>query len=361
LFNANLPFQWQKRDNKYPVLMASTPTTPNSMGINQDGQDYSYFSSVKLGSKGKDLWLLIDTGSSNTWMFGSDCSDHACTKHDTFGKGDSDTLNVTKNEWNVSYGTGDVGGVVASDKFSFAGYDVEVGFGLALNASDDFLTYPMDGILGLGRTISNKLGTPTLMDVMASKKLLKANLLGVHLSRSADGTTDGQITFGAPDTSKFTGDLSYTKSVSADGLWEIAADGAGIDGQSLGFKGKTAIIDTGTSYVLMPPGDAKTLHSKIPGGSNSGETYTIPCNTTASVQFTFSGKTYDVPPKDYVGKPDKTGMMCASNIVGHQSFGPDAWLLGDVFLKNVYSVFDFDQDRIGMNSTLSLICVTDIL
>ena len=317
------------------------------MGINQDGQDYSYFSSIKIGSRSKDMLMLIDTGSANTWVFGSDCTTQVCSKHDTFGKSDSDTLNITSAQWSVTYGTGKVAGVVASDKFAFADYDVEIGFGLALTGSDDFITYPMDGILGLGRASSNRLGTPTLMDVIASQKLLKANMFGVHLSRSADGATDGQITFGAPDTSKFSGDLSYTNTISTDGLWEIPADGAGVNGQSLELAGKTAIIDTGTSYILMPLEDATALHAKVPGSANSGETFTVPCDTTLAVQFTFSGVAYDVLPKDYVGKPDKTGKTCASNIIGRQSFGADTWLLGDVFLKNVYTVFDFDQDRIG--------------
>jgi cathepsin D len=323
------------------------------MAIHQDGQDFSYFSSIKIGSEGKDMWMLIDSGSANTWVFASGCTTQACSKHDTFGEPHSDTLNITSNEWSVSYGTGDVGGVVARDKFTFAGYDVELGFGLALNASDDFVNYPMDGILGLGRVSSNKLGTPTLMDVLANQKVLKANMFGVHLSRSVDGAIDGQITFGAADDSKFSGDLSYTNSVSTDGLWEIPAEEVGVGGQSAGLTGKTAIIDTGTSYILMPPNDAKALHAKLPGSSNNGEKFTIPCDTKVPIQFTFSGITYDVSPKDYVGKPDKAGKVCVSNVIGHQSFGPDTWLLGDVFLKNVYTVFDFDKDRIGMLTIIS--------
>ncbi len=294
--------------------------------------------------------MLIDSGSANTWMFGADCTVEACSKHDRFGPGDSDTLNITSRKWSVTYGTGKVEGIVASDTFAFAGYEVEIGFGLASNASNDFSTYPMDGILGLGRDSSNRLGTPTLMDIMASQQLLKANMFGVHLSRSGDGANDGQITFGAPDSSKFSGDLSYIDGVSTDGLWEIPAEGVAVDGQSLGLTGKTAIIDTGTSYILMPPEDAKALHAKLPGSESRGETFTVPCDINLPVQFIFSGVTYDVSPKDYVGKPDKTGKICSSNIVGHQSFGPDAWLLGDVFLKNVYTVFDFDKDRIGMLS-----------
>lgn len=300
------------------------------------------------------MWMLIDSGSANTWVFGANCSAEACTRHDTFGKDDSDTLNITSARWSVSYGTGNVGGIVASDNFAFADYDVELGFGLAMNASDDFTSYPMDGILGLGRASSNKLGTATLMDVLADQKLLEANMFGVHLSRSVDGAADGQITFGAADTSKFSGDLSYTTSLSTDGLWEIPADGVGVDGQDVGLVGKTAIIDTGTSYILMPLADAKVLHAKLPGSTSAGESFSVPCDTSLLVQFTFSGVVYNVLPKDYVGKPDTTGKMCASNIIGHQSFGKDTWLLGDAFLKNVYTVFDFDEDRIGMLRNISL-------
>ena len=324
------------------------------MAISQDGQDYSYFSGIKLGSKGKDMWMLIDSGSANTWVFGSDCESQACNKHETFGNGDSDTLNTSSTEWSLKYGTGEVGGVVASDRFAFAGFDVDIGFGLASHASNEFSTYPMDGILGLGRGSSNKLGTPTLMDVMAGQKLLKANMFGIHLSRSADGTADGQISFGGPDTSKFSGELSYTNSISIDGLWEIPADGAGVDSHSVGVSGKTAIIDTGTSYILMPLNDAKALHAKLPGSLNHGETFTIPCNTSLPIQFTFSKVSYDVLAKDYVGEPDKTGETCRSKIEGRQAFGADTWVLGAAFLKNVYTVFDFDNHWIGMPIVVSL-------
>lgn len=336
-----------KRDNKYPVSIASPPTLPNSMAISQDGQDYSYFSAIKLGSKGKDMWMLIDSGSANTWVFGSDCESQACKNHNTFGSSDSDTLNMSSADWSLTYGTGDVGGVVASDKFAFAGFDVDIGFGLALNASDEFTTYPMDGILGLGRDSSNRLGTPTLMDVMADQKLLKANMFGILLSRSADGRADGQITFGGADTSKFSGELSYTDSISIDGLWEIPTDGAAVDNHSVGLTGKTAIIDTGTSYILMPLNDAKALHARLPGSLNHGDTFTIPCNTSLPIQLTFSEVSYEVLAMDYVGEADKTGKMCRSKIVGRQAFGTNTWVLGAAFLKNVYTVFDFDNHRIG--------------
>jgi cathepsin D len=323
---------------------------PNAMAIDEDGQDLSYFSAIKFGSKGKDMWMLLDTGAANTWVMGSNCTTSACLAHDTFGGQDSSTLHVTATPWSVSYGTGTVEGVTVTDTVAFANYSVGMGFGSATSASNDFNNYPMDGILGLGRTASNQIGTPTVMQVLDNKNLLQANILGIHLQRNSDGAKDGQITFGGVDHSKFQGSLSYTATVSADSnLWEIPVDDVAVGGISCKLTGRSAIIDTGTSYVLMPLGDAKILHAQIPGSINTGGSpnFMIPCTTTKTIQFTFSGVTYSVQPKDYMSKADSTGKMCASNIIGQQAYSANQWILGDVFLKNVYTVFDFDKDRIG--------------
>jgi hypothetical protein len=319
----------------------------NAMAINEDRQDFSYFSGVKFGSEGTNLWMLIDTGAANTWVMGSQCTTSACNTHDTFGTTDSETLNTTTSPWTVSYGTGTVSGVLASDMVALANYSIDLGFGLATTTSDDFNNYPMDGILGLGRPDSNKLDTPSLMSLMASQELLQSNILGIHLQRAGDGATDGQITFGAVDNAKFTSPLSYTNTVTAGGLWEIPVGDAAVGSSSAKMTGKTAVVDTGTSYILMPPLDAATFHALFQGSTGSGANYMIPCSTTAMISFTFSGVAYQVPPKDYLGKADSTGKMCASNIIGQQAFGANQWILGDVFLKNVYTVFDFDENRIG--------------
>jgi cathepsin D len=318
---------------------------PNGLAIDEDGQDFSYFSVMRFGSKGQPMYMLIDSGSANTWVFDSDCPSSACLDHNTFGASDSNTLDITNNTWSLTYGTGEVTGVVASDTVAFANYSIDLGFGLAQTASNDFNYYPMDGILGLGRQSSNVLGVPTVMEELDSQNLLRSNIIGIHLQRSSTGDKDGQITFGGVDKSKFDFPLSYTNSMANDSNWEIPVGDAGVDGRQCQFTGKSAIVDTGTSYVLMPLQDALALHQLIPGSAHTGENFVIPCDATAIVQFTFSGVTYNVGPEDYLGKA--SGTTCASNIIGHQAFGPNQWILGDVFLKNVYTVFDFDKNRIG--------------
>ncbi|KAL8953540.1 MAG: hypothetical protein Q9222_000598 [Ikaeria aurantiellina] len=186
------------------------------------------------------------------------------------------------------------------------------------------------------------------MDMIQQANILPSNLFGVNLQRSSDGSADGELSFGSPDTTKYRGELSYTDTIADATMWEIPIDEARVGGRSCRIAGKTAIIDTGTSFVLLPPADARELHSRIPGTKEDGETYSIPCSTQTPIQLRFSGVLYSILPADYVGPPVSAGSnRCTSNIVGRQPFEAGQWLIGDVFLKNVYSVFDYDKERVG--------------
>lgn len=334
-----------RKSNTYPITTSTTPTQANSAAIDQDGTDFSYFAVVEFGSNETPMYLLMDTGASSTWVMGTSCTSTGCQNHDTFGATDSTTYSQTSDPFSISYGTGTVSGNYASDTIKFAGFTLNMTFGVATTTSSDFASYPMDGIMGLARTSQDE---PTILEVISNANVLKSNIFGVNLDRDSDGTHDGEINFGAPDTSKYSGSLEYTNLANTNGDWVIGADDFGINNKGLGVTGRVAYIDTGTSYIFMPPADAKTLHGAISGSkaSSDGSTWYVPCSTTAAVQFFFSGVGYSVSSKDWVG--GKVGDLCTSNIYGVSVVGDSAWLLGDTFLKNVYTVFDADKNRVGM-------------
>jgi len=104
--------------------------------------------------------------------------------------------------------------------------------------------------------------------------------------------------------------------------------------------------------MIIPPDDADTLHNAIPGSVTDGQgNYAFPCSTDADIALVFGDTPFSISPKDYVGSPlSGSSNLCQSNIVGQQIGGPTQWLSGDVFLKNVYTVFDFDNNQIGFGS-----------
>jgi hypothetical protein len=87
------------RENKYPIVNSNDPKQANSVAVDQDGKDISYMVAVTIGSSKEEYHLLLDSAASNTWVMGQDCTTDACKEHNTFGKADSDTLQVrTLNE-----------------------------------------------------------------------------------------------------------------------------------------------------------------------------------------------------------------------------------------------------------------------
>ncbi|OQD73833.1 hypothetical protein PENDEC_c013G02454 [Penicillium decumbens] len=335
-----------RRDDTYSIVEADTPTLPNSAPLDQDGMDFSYFAVVEVGSQKEEMWLVLDTGSPSSWVFSSSCTDSVCTSHHTWDKTQSSTYISNGSAYSVGYGSGTVHGDLGQDTMSIAGMDVTFTFGSASAADKAFASYPIDGILGLGRSQTAGWSIPSFMDVVAANGMLGSNIVGFSLSRASDNPKDGEVNFGDVDTTKFDGKISYTATNQA--TWTIPLDDVYVNGQACGFTGKSATIDTGTTYFLIPPADAATLFARIPGSSKSGENYIIPCDSTATLQLEFSGIKYSIEPEDYIGATSTGG--CVSTIVGHESDGPNTWLVGDVFLKNVYAVFDYDNSQIGFGS-----------
>lgn len=324
----------------YRVVKAQDPAVDNSAGIDQDGTDYSYFAEVEFGSEAKPLYMLLDTGASTTWVMGSMCTSKSCLIHDTFGPDDSKTYNDTGEAYSVEYGTGSVRGHIVEDKLSLAGLSVTLPFGVANTTSDQFTQFPFDGILGLSTS------PDTWLSAVKNANLIRSNIFGISLSRNSDGTNDGEIVFGGLNKDKYTGDITYTSLKSPGGAWMIPLDDVMVGNDSAGIKGRSAYIDTGTSFIFGPPDDVEALYKQIPGSSSTdGVTYIVPCDSDKEVAFTFSGKSWPVSTKDWISAPNNKG-VCNGNFYGKE-YVPGGWLLGDVFLKNVYGVFDIDNSRIG--------------
>lgn len=120
-----------------------------------------------------------------------------------------------------------------------------------------------------------------------------------------------------------------------------------------------AAIDTGTTLIGGPSAAVQAIYAQIPGSQqlsgNLAGFYGFPCETNVSVNFSFGGKSWPISPDDMnVGRVSSGSDICAGGIfdltagssIPTGGGNPD-WVVGDAFLKNVYSVFRYQPAGVG--------------
>ncbi|CAE6462297.1 unnamed protein product [Rhizoctonia solani] len=340
------------------VTNSTKPTTANSVALDNEANDIGYLATLQLGTPPRDFRLLMDSGSADMWVGGETCQSQAgggCGNHAFLGAKSSTSFKSAGRIFQVTYGTGQVAGDVITDDVVIAGLKLPAHtFGAATVESVEFSSNdtPFDGLVGLAKsTLSNqKVDTPP--ESLAKAGLIQSAITSYKIPRLADGKNDGEITFGGIDETKIDAATTTTMAnVNPNGFWEVPFTAA-VGGKDIGLTGRTAILDTGTSLIIAPPADAQALHAQIPGAKSDGQGgFTIPCTTDAQVAFTMGGQSFAIDPRDLLFVPVNQNNLqgdCVSGIMSGQIGGPQEWLVGDVFLKNVYFSHDVTKNAITL-------------
>ena len=250
---------------------------------------------------------------------------------------------ASQKPFNVTYGTGSVQGNIITDNIAVAGLQLPGHiFGVATTETDDFAgnKTSFDGIMGVAQSTLSQQKTLTPVESLAKAGQIQEAITSFKISRLADQKNDGEVTFGGLDASKFDQNTLVTlDNVNQNGFWEGKLDSVTLDGTDLGLNGRTAILDTGTTLMVVPDADAQAIHKVIPGAKKAKGGFTVPCTTNSSLALTFGKQQFPIDPRDIAFLPvdqnDLTG-DCVSGISAGQAGGPNQWLVGDVFLKNAY-------------------------
>jgi len=307
-----------------------------------------YVGSISIGSPPQMIPVIFDTGSGNLWVTSTLCHAEPCLVH----KDESYNRRLSKNFHRiglgvrVTFGTGQVQGEINRDTFELGNLTIpQQKFGEILHERGNvFSSGKFSGILGLAYPNMAAYGITPVFDSIINNKLLVNNIMTFFYS--TDATTDGQITLGFVDKSKYSGKLNYYKVVDKF-YWSIKLDDILLNGKSLGLcdEGCKAVVDTGTSLITGPTDDLRKLLRSIKVEDNC-DGY----ETAETVTFVLSGDKYVLQGKDYILKKkyrnkDKCRAMMMPLDVP-RPHGP-VWILGDVFMQKFYTVFNRDNDSVG--------------
>jgi len=332
-----------------PSLLESSGTAVIDLYNFDDAQ---YYGQVYIGTPKQSFLVLFDTGSSNLWIPSSTCKN--CGAHNKFTDADSSTYIANGTTFFIEYGTGELKGYLSSDILYVGNLSTRVTFGEATDEPGlTFKEAKFDGIFGLGfRDISVDDVDPPFY-VLEQVGLLNQFLFTFYLQ--SNDQRDGELMIGDIDETHYTGDIWYTPLIQ-ETYYMIAIAGATMSGSSITTVQK-AICDSGTSLLVGPTADVAAIAKTLGATEVTTGEYSIDCKTDLpDLIFTLGSgsdtQAFTIPGDIWKIKVCDFDVICecllgmAGMDIPDRDGGP-FWILGDVFIREFFTVFDMGNLRLG--------------
>ncbi|OWZ20402.1 Aspartyl protease [Phytophthora megakarya] len=352
---------------------AAQPPLPREKRVTlQNFGNVQYIGSVGFGNPPQYFDVVFDTGSSDTWIPGASCD--SCGSHHQFNAQKSSTFLDTEEKFYDAYGSGSVSGTVVVDTVTISGYTVSsVRFGVIDDESDKLQEFLADGIFGLGFEGLAHISRPTVFAALAGENAELENMFAFYLTPEAY-RTGSELHIGGYDLSvvgpnasfhytpvvklpEFDSFMYWTIKLNNFSVRPSSSDSTSLAGNDSGGTAESdvpvnmcdpfcyAIVDTGTSLISVPAGQYDEVVSKITRGLDCDD---IDCNSVAVKDFPVlhfgmePDNVFLLQPQDYV--------LCSGwgqCKLQFQSTTDEWWILGDVFIKTYYTLFDAERMRVG--------------
>ncbi|CAJ0566433.1 unnamed protein product, partial [Mesorhabditis spiculigera] len=310
-----------------------------------------YYGEIEVGTPSQKFYTDFDTGSSITWQACSSCREGSCAQQtlDKFDCSGSSTCNTTTDKetflsvrFSVPYADrSEVSGRLFTDRLCLAGYCTKepVPIGCADTMKGVF-TRKLGGIFGLDIA-----GIPmsALHSIFEDKKNCPDPVFAFYLNTTLDNTqqSGGEITFCEADPEHYEGPISWVP-VDAevrDEAWFVTPEKIVVGQRE--FPGVSAVVDSGTTMMLLPEEILEELALR-----KLDDEYPCANATDFPVISLFMGA-YEIrmTGADYSIQTSKRG-YCSLGVSGSSGI-QGINILGDVFMRKVYTVFDYGNRRIG--------------
>ncbi|XP_046672773.1 cyprosin-like [Homalodisca vitripennis] len=349
----------QREHNVERLSALARAVKSNSFGDQQavtlkDVQDVYYYGIMSFGTPKQLVNILFDSGSADLWVASIDICTYDntyCRVHSTYSHNVSQTYHKNGSTFAIQYGIGSTSGYVSID-------NIEVGqllvtgqyFGEATSIDTNTAATQFDGIFGLAYPALSVIGTAPPFVNMIIQNVVNESVFAFYLNR-VDETTEGELVLGGIDPSHYTGNITYTPVVEQS-YWLINIDGMYVNSKVISLN-NTAVPDSGTSLLYGPTKYMDEVNTLI-GGQESGGLYFVDCSAVDSlpnVTFVISNTSFVLEPKDYILKVSNgSAVACVSGFVGSDS--PGFFILGDVFMRKYYTVFDMGNNQVGFAEAL---------
>jgi len=192
--------------------------------------------------------------------------------------------------------------------------------------------------------------------------LLKNNWFSFYLTDTNEKAKSHFI-LGKPLKEHYKGKIKWHK-VTQKKYWEVAMDDVYINGKPIGVCQNKCklVIDTGTSIMTGPSSDLNNLLQRI-RINNCQDLSNLP-----TISFKINDTHYKMKPKEYIlfsKKSNNSNQLSrflqknsanSKKLICKRAFMPldveeprgPLWVLGDIFIRKYFVIFDRNKKRIGL-------------
>ncbi|EIN11159.1 acid protease [Punctularia strigosozonata HHB-11173 SS5] len=389
-FSASLSRAVTNSSRALEALRASSLDSYNLTSVltSADG-GFRYYADIDVG--GQDFKVLVDTGSSDTWLiqkgfscfdidFNPETEDECGFGTAGFDPSQSPTfVPLVGKNLNITYGDGTFAvGPVGTDTMTVGGLTVTAQeFGVP-----NMTAWEGEGIegglLGLAypalTTVHNEsdptLDSPTNLALYnpflfsaINQGVLSTPVFSVSLDRGTiadeesgdEKPNKGVLAFGGIAPVSVTNTTAsapvllfsgFVPNAKADVFYGVTVDSYVFPGSTALSTRSFAVLDTGTALSFIPTPIVQAVVEKfVPSATVQDDVFFVDCNATApAFAVTIAGIEFAVDPKDLIlpgGIDDDGNDICISGVQdGGPDNGGDIFILGDTFLHNVVASFD---------------------
>lgn len=311
--------------------------------------DTQLYGPIKVGDPPQVFDVIFDTSSSFLWIPSKSCQSVWCDKR---AKYDNSSLSHISDgsDFRISYGTAGVKGKISRDTISLGGLKIpQQDFGEATKIFGHvFSDSDFDGVFGLGfDNIATGGVTPPFYNLMEDQALYKS-IFSLWVAKHEASEQAGEIVLGGIDKNRFEGSLTFSP-VIRQGYWEITLQRF-LVGDNKFPNRRTAALSSGSSLIIVPEVDSHRIHRALGMKATNDGRHVIDCHKIASlpaITLIFAGSAFSLAPEDYIIDWHNE---CMSAFVGQNIDSPTGpiWVLGTVFLRSFYTVYDMENKRVGM-------------
>ncbi|XP_003784077.1 pepsin B-like [Otolemur garnettii] len=312
-----------------------------------------YFGEISIGTPPQNFLVLFDTGSSNLWVPSTYCQSQACSNHHVFNPSQSSTFSNNGQTYTLSYGSGSLTVVMGYDTVTIQNIVVNnQEFGLSENEPTvPFYYSAFDGILGMAYPAIAVGNAPTVVQDMLQQNQLTQPIFSFYFSRQPTAQYGGELILGGVDSQLYSGEIVWTP-VTQEMYWQIAIQEFSIGNQATGLcsQGCQGIVDTGTSLLTVPQQYISSFVEATGAQQAENGDFVVSCSNVQNmptIAFTIGGAQLPLPPSTYVLNNNGYCTLGIEPTYLSSQSGEPLWILGDVFLREYYSVFDMANNMVG--------------